>query len=141
MKYLIIVLFFCSCSAQCHLKKAIQKDPDLLKVNKVIIDTVIVTDSFTNIDTFTLNEIDTFITDTGKIKVTLIKFKNKYTLITELKHDTITFKKEVECPPSVIQITDSEKMKNNMLYSFLSGSLITLILTTIFYGKKLANTK
>jgi hypothetical protein len=123
------------------LKKAIQKDPDLLKVNKVIIDTVIVTDSFTNIDTFTLNEIDTFITDTGKIKVTLIKFKNKYTLITELKHDTITFKKEVECPPSVIQITDSEKMKNNMLYSFLSGSLITLILTTIFYGKKLANTK
>jgi hypothetical protein len=141
MRYLIIVLFFCSCSAQWHLKKAIQKDPDLLKVNKVIIDTVIVTDSFNNIDTFTLNEIDTFITDTGKIKVTLIKFKNKYTLKTELKHDTIKIEKEIQCPPSVIQVIDSEKMKNNMLYSFLSGALITLILLIIYYGQKLENTK
>lgn len=142
MKYLVVlILFLSSCSAQWHLKKAIQKNPDLLRANKVIVDTLIITDSFFNIDTFTLNEIDTFITDTGKVKITLYKFRDRYTLKTEIEHDTIHFQKEIPCPASIIQIIDSEKMKNYMLYSFLAGCLVTSILLILYNAKKLDNAK
>lgn len=139
MKYLILVILLSSCSAQWHLKQAIKKDPGILKPNKVLFDTVIITDSFTSIDTFTLNEVDTFISDTGKLKVTIYKFKDRYTIKKELKRDTITIKKEIECPPSVIQIK-----KYNWaycMYSFLIGSLLTAIFLSLAYAKKLDNTK
>jgi hypothetical protein len=142
MKYLIVlVLFLSSCSAQWHLQKAIEKNPNLLQVHEIILDTLIVTDSFYSIDSFTLNEIDTFISDTGKIKITIYRYKDRFTIKQEVKRDTIHFTKTIKCPPSVIQVINSQKMKNYMLFSFLSGALLTLILLFIYYGQKLDNTK
>lgn len=139
MKYLILVILLSSCSAQWHLKQAIKKDPGILKPNKVLLDTVIITDSFTSIDTFTLNEVDTFISDTGKLKVTIYKFKDRYTIKKELKRDTITIKKEIECPPSVIQV--KKYNWEYSMYSFLIGSLLTAIFLSLAYAKKMDNTK
>jgi len=141
MKYLIVILFLSSCSAQWHLQKAIEKNPNLLQVHEYVIDTLIVTDSFYSVDSFTLKEIDTFISDTGKTKITITRYKDRFTIKQEVKRDTIHYTKTIECPPSVIQVVNSQKMKNYMMYSFLSGALITLILLFIYYGQKLDNTK
>jgi hypothetical protein len=141
MRYLFIVLFLSSCSASWHLQKAIEKNPDLLKVHEFVVDTLIVTDSFMRVDSFTLKEVDTFISDSGKVKITIYRYKDRFTIKQEIKRDTIHLTKTIKCPPSVIQMKDSEKMKNYMLYSFLSGCLITLILITIYYGQKMGNAK
>lgn len=142
MKYLVvIVLFLSSCSAQWHLQKAIEKNPNLLQVHEFIVDTLLVTDSFYSVDSFTLKEIDTFISDTGKTKITITRYKDRFTIKQEVKRDTIHLIKTIECPPSVIQVVNSQKMKNYMLFSFLSGALITLILLFIYYGQRMANTK
>ena len=141
MKYLIVlVLFLSSCSAQWHLKKAIEKNPNLLQVNEFVIDTLLVTDSFYSVDSFTLNEIDSFISDTGKTKITIYRYKDRFTIKQEIKKDTLRFTKTITLRPSVIQVVNSQKMKNYMMFSFLSGSLLTLILIFIYYGKKLGNT-
>jgi hypothetical protein len=141
MKYLIVILFLSSCSAQWHLQKAIEKNPNLLQVHEFVIDTLIVTDSFYSVDSFTLKEVDTFISDTGKIKITITRYKDRFTIKQEVKRDTVHITKTIECPPSVIQVVNSQKMKNYMMYSFVSGALITLILIFIYYGQKLGNTK
>jgi hypothetical protein len=140
-KCLVIIILLSGCSAQWHLKKAIQKNPDLLKVRDFVVDTLLITDSFYRLDSFTLKEIDTLVLDTGKIKTTIYRYKNKFIITQELKHDTIHFTKTIQLPPSVIRLTDNDKMKSYMLYSFLGGSLMTLILTIIFYGKRLGNSK
>ena len=139
MRLLLLVILLSSCSAQWHLKQAIKKDSSLLKPNKVLIDTLIVTDSFISVDTFTLNEIDSFISDTGKVRVTIYKIKNRYTLKTEIKHDSIRIKKEIECPPSVIQV--NENCWKKCLYSFLTGGLLATIILIIYYAKKMDNTE
>lgn len=135
----LTIFLLSSCSAQWHLKQAIKKDPGILKPNTVLFDTLVVIDSFTNIDTFTLNEVDTFISDTGKLKITLYKFKNRYILKTEKEIDTIEIKKEIQCPPSVIQVKEDYWRK--CMYSFLIGSLLTTVLLSLYYAKKLDNTK
>lgn len=139
MKYLILVILLSSCSAQWHLKQAIKKDPSILKKNSVLIDTLILTDSFTSVDTFSLSDIDTFVTDTGKVRVTLYKYKNMYKLKTEVKVDTVHFLKDIECPPSVIK--KEENCWRNCMYAFLIGCLLTSILMSLSYAKKLDNTK
>jgi len=137
---LVFAMFILSgCSAQWHLKKAIQKNPNLLKVREITIDTLVIMDSFYQVDSFTMNEIDTFITDTGKIKITLYRYKDRFVSKVEIKRDTFHFTKIVECPPTITQLIDNEKTKSYMLYAFLGGCFITILLT--YYGKKLDNSK
>lgn len=60
------------------------------------------TDSFKSIDTFTLNDIDTFITDTGKVRLTIYRNRNFFKTDIKVKQDTIRLTKTIELPPQII---------------------------------------
>lgn len=102
MRALILILFFSSCSASWHLQRALIKDPSLFRPRDWVIDTVLMTDSFHSVDTFTLNEVDTFITDTGKVRLTIYRNRNFFKTDIKVKQDTIRLTKTVEMPPQII---------------------------------------
>jgi hypothetical protein len=102
MRALILILFFSSCSASWHLQRALIKDPSLFRPRNWVIDTVLMTDSFHSVDTFTLNEVDTFITDTGKVRLTIYRNRNFFKTDIKIKQDTIRLTKTIELPPQII---------------------------------------
>jgi hypothetical protein len=102
VRALILILFFSSCSASWHLQRALIKDPSLFRPRNWVIDTVLMTDSFHSVDTFTLNEVDTFITDTGKVRLTIYRNRNFFKTDIKIKQDTIRLTKTVELPPQII---------------------------------------
>ena len=102
MRALILILFFSSCSASWHLQRALIKDPSLFRPRNWVIDTVLMTDSFHSVDTFTLNDVDTFITDTGKVRLTIYRNRNFFKTDIKVKQDTIRLTKTVELPPQII---------------------------------------
>jgi hypothetical protein len=102
MRALILILFFSSCSASWHLQRALIKDPSLFRPRNWVIDTVLMTDSFHSVDTFTLNEVDTFITDTGKVRLTIYRNRNFFKTDIKIKQDTIRLTKTIEMPPQII---------------------------------------
>ncbi len=102
MRALILILFFSSCSASWHLQRALIKDPSLFRPRNWVIDTVLMTDSFHSVDTFTLNDVDTFITDTGKVRLTIYRNRNFFKTDIKVKQDTIRLTKTIELPPQII---------------------------------------
>jgi len=102
VRALILILFFSSCSASWHLQRALIKDPSLFRPRNWVIDTVLMTDSFHSVDTFTLNDVDTFITDTGKVRLTIYRNRNFFKTDIKVKQDTIRLTKTVELPPQII---------------------------------------
>jgi len=99
---IFIVSLLSSCSASWHLQRALIKDPSLFRPRNWVIDTVLMTDSFHSVDTFTLNEVDTFITDTGKVRLTIYRNRNFFKTDIKVKQDTIRLTKTVEMPPQII---------------------------------------
>jgi len=79
MKYILIALIFCSCSANWHMKKAIKKDPTLLQM-----DTLLFTDTITTI-TNTISTDSTFIISND----TVIIHKDKLTIKHYITRDSI----------------------------------------------------
>jgi len=102
VRALILILLLSSCSASWHLQRALIKDPSLFRPRNWVIDTVLMTDSFHSVDTFTLNEVDTFITDTGKVRLTIYRNRNFFKTDIKVKQDTIRLTKTVEMPPQII---------------------------------------
>jgi hypothetical protein len=102
VRALILILFFSSCSASWHLQRALIKDPSLFRPRNWVIDTVLMTDSFHSVDTFTLNDVDTFITDTGKVRLTIYRNRNFFKTDIKIKQDTIRLTKTIELPPQII---------------------------------------
>jgi hypothetical protein len=102
VRALILILFFSSCSASWHLQRALIKDPSLFRPRNWVIDTVLMTDSFHSVNTFTLNEVDTFITDTGKVRLTIYRNRNFFKTDIKVKQDTIRLTKTIEMPPQII---------------------------------------
>ena len=57
-KFLFLALLITSCSAQWHLKRAIKKDPNILKGKDttIVFDTMIVTKDYYHEDTFSFSD-------------------------------------------------------------------------------------
>lgn len=101
-KILLIVGLFSSCSAQWHLKKAVRKNPDLLKPQSVLIDTIITTDSVVSRDTFISNVIDTMVIENEKFRTVVLRSYDTLRVETILKPDTIRITKTIELPAQIV---------------------------------------
>jgi len=87
-----LLLTLTSCGAKWHLKRAIAKDPKILKERVVQVDTIIRTDSIAVRDTLLLNQYDTIQIIKERVK---IKIRRSY--------DTVQV--EVVCPPDTVRFT------------------------------------
>jgi len=123
------VLLLSGCSAGWHLKKAVQKDPSILKPTVVTIWDTIVTPPVYLVDTVGIPEVgDSSVIDNDTVRVVITKFQDKIIVKTKVKEIEVPREVQVECPPQVIQESGgmSGKVKNYLL-AFLSLALALMM--------------
>ena len=85
------VAVMASCSASYHLKRAIAKDPSIVKPTAVRFDTIVVTKERKFTDTIVMNDVDTITIERDRVRVRLVR-----------SYDTLMV--EGTCLPDTIKI-------------------------------------
>jgi len=93
---LILVLSLTSCSAQWHLRKAVQKDPMILKKDTLVVQDTFVVPPVVLKDTVTLKQHDTITITKDRMRVKIVKVND--TLIIDAKCDSDTIVRTIEVP-------------------------------------------
>ena len=86
---LILVSSLMSCSAQWHLKKAVQKDPLILEKDTLVVTDTVVSLPVAITDTVTLKQHDTIVIQKDRLKVQLVKVNDTITINAACDSDTI----------------------------------------------------
>jgi len=119
----LITLLFSACGAQWHLKRAIAKDPEIVKEKVVRVDTTVITEKVNVSDTIRIKEVDT-------IQIV----KNGVVIDIQRSYDTIMV--DVECPPDTVRIIKEvevpqyipEKKTKNIGFGVVLGFIFALVL-------------
>ena len=126
---LSLILLLSSCSAQWHLKKAVQKDPMILKKDTLVVQDTFVVPPVVLKDTVTLKQHDTIIITKDRLRVKIVKVND--TLIIDAKCDSDTIVRTIEVPYDKIVYVEKEsiwdKVKSLAVYmglAFLAFKLI-----------------
>jgi hypothetical protein len=126
-----IMIFFTGCSAEWHLKKAIQKNPAMAQISTHTIDTLFVRDSVSITDTFTTQKVDTITIEKDGVKTIVYRNHDVIRVHTVVKADTIRFTKTIQLPPRV-QYKERIKVPQVVgvgLALLLFGLLLFLLIT------------
>lgn len=136
---LIIALLLTSCSAQWHLKKAVQKDPLILERDTLVVTDTVVSPPVAITDTVTLKQHDTIVIQKDRLKVQLVKVNDTITINAECASDTIVTTIEVPYEKIVYvqQKTLLQKIQGLAFYFFLV--LLGLIIVKRLITKYLFN--
>jgi hypothetical protein len=133
MKWLVkltLVLLLTSCSAQWHLKKAVQKDPMILKKDTLVVQDTLVVPPVVLKDTVTLKQHDTITITKDRLRVKIVKVND--TLIIDAKCDSDTIVRTIEVPYDKIVYVEKEsiwdKIKNLAIYMGLAFLLFKIIM-------------
>ena len=92
MKWLVkltLVLLLTSCSAQWHLKKAVQKDPLILVKDTLVVTNTVVSPPVAITDTVTLKQHDTITLVKDRLRVKIVKVNDTITIDAICDSDTI----------------------------------------------------
>ena len=126
---LILVLSLTSCSAQWHLKKAVQKDPMILKKDTLVVQDTFVVPPVVLKDTVTLKQHDTITITKDRLRVKIVKVND--TLIIDAKCDSDTIVRTIEVPYDKIVYVEKQsiwdKIKSLAIYiglAFLAFKII-----------------
>ena len=123
---LIIALLLTSCSAQWHLKKAVQKDPLILERDTLVVTDTVVTPPVAITDTVTLKQQDTITLIKERLKVQLIKVNDTITINATCESDTII--SVVEVPYEKIVYVEKETF-----FDKIKTLIYLLIIITFVY--------
>jgi hypothetical protein len=103
---LMLIVLLSSCSAQWHLKKAVQKDPFILERDTMVVRDTVVVPPVVITDTVTTRQHDTIVVEKDRLKVRIVKKLD--TLIIDAKCDSDTIVKIVEVPYEKIIYQEKE---------------------------------
>jgi len=126
---LITIVLLSSCSAQWHLKRAVKKDPTLLKTDTIAIVDTIVTPPVTLTDTVITRTQDTVIVQKDKLKVQVVRSYDTIMVDAVCESDTIV--QIVEVPVPSVVMKDSDRWYNKV-YKFSFYVLLILLLLLWF---------
>ena len=104
---LTLLLLLTSCSAQWHLKKAVQKDPLILQKDTLIVTNTVVTPPVAITDTVTLKQHDTIVVTKDRLKVEVVRRLDTIIINAECASDTIV--QTIEVPYDKIIYVEKEK--------------------------------
>ena len=126
---LSLILLLSSCSAQWHLKKAVQKDPMILKKDTLVVQDTLVVPPVVLKDTVTLKQHDTITITKDRLQVKIVKVND--TLIIDAKCDSDTIVRTIEVPYDKIVYVEKQsiwdKIKSLAIYiglAFLAFKII-----------------
>ena len=127
---LSLILLLSSCSAQWHLKKAVQKDPMILKKDTLVVQDTLVVPPVVLKDTVTLKQHDTITITKDRLRVKIVKVND--TLIIDAKCDSDTIVRTIEVPYDKIVYIEKEsvcdKIKNLAIYMALAFLVFKIIM-------------
>jgi hypothetical protein len=126
---LITIVLLSSCSAQWHLKRAVKKDPTLLKTDTIAIVDTIVTPPVTLTDTVITRTQDTVVVQKDKLKVQVVRSYDTIMVDAVCESDTIV--QIVEVPVPSVVMKDSDRWYNKV-YKFSFYVLLILLLLLYF---------
>jgi len=110
MRWLVVLsltLLLPSCSAQWHLKKAVQKDPSILQKDTLVVRDTVVTQPVAITDTVILKQRDTIRLVKDRLKVEIVKVNDTITIDAICDSDTII--SIIEVPYDKIVYVEKEK--------------------------------
>jgi len=127
---LSLILLLSSCSAQWHLKKAVQKDPMILKKDTLVVQDTLVVPPVVLKDTVTLRQHDTITITKDRLRVKIVKVND--TLIIDAKCDSDTIVRTIEVPYDKVVYVEKEsvwdKIKNLAIYMALAFLVFKIIM-------------
>jgi hypothetical protein len=126
---LITIVLLSSCSAQWHLKRAVKKDPTLLKTDTIAIVDTVVTPPVTLTDTVITRTQDTVVVQKDKLKVQVVRSYDTIMVDAVCESDTIV--QIVEVPVPSVVMKDSDRWYNKV-YKFSFYVLLILLLLLYF---------
>lgn len=126
---LITIVLLSSCSAQWHLKRAVKKDPTLLKTDTIAIVDTVVTPPVTLTDTVITRTQDTVVVQKDKLKVQVVRSYDTIMVDAVCESDTIV--QIVEVPVPSVVMRDSDRWYNKV-YKFSFYVLLILLLLLYF---------
>ena len=125
---LISTLLLSGCSASWHLRKAVSKDPSILKPTVVTIWDTIVTPAIYLVDTVSVpSETDSSVIDNDTVRIVITKFQDKIIVKTKVKEIPYTVSVQAECPPQLIQPDSKTGKVKNYLLIFLTAALTVMM--------------
>lgn len=119
-----------SCSAQWHLKKAVQKDPLILEKDTLVVTTTVVSPPVAITDTVTLKQHDTITIVKDRLKVQLVKVNDTITINAECASDTIVT--TIEVPYEKIVYVKEKTLWQKIQGLVLLFALVALALKLTF---------
>ena len=111
MKWLVkltLVLLLTSCSAQWHLKKAVQKDPTILEKDTLVVTDTVVSPPVAITDTVIMKQHDTITLVKDRLRVSIVKVNDTITIDAICDSDTII--SIVEIPYEKIIYVEQESL-------------------------------
>jgi len=127
---LILLSSLMSCSAQWHLKKAVQKDPTILVKDTLVVTDTVVSPPVAITDTVTLKQHDTITLVKERLKVEIIKVNDTITISAECASDTIVT--TIEVPYEKIIYVKEKTLWEKIQGLVLLFALVALVLKLIF---------
>ena len=127
---LILLSSLMSCSAQWHLKKAVQKDPLILEKDTLVVTTTVVTPPVAITDTVTLKQHDTITIVKDRLKVQLVKVNDTITINAECASDTIVT--TIEVPYEKIVYVEQKTLWQKMQSLVLLFAVVAVALKLTF---------
>jgi len=136
---LILVGLLSSCSAQWHLKRAIKKDPTIVKQDTAVVVDTVVTPPVTLTDTITLAQRDTITLVKDRLKVKIIRTLDTIRVDAVCESDTIV--SIVEVPYDKIIYVEQKTLlqKIQELAFYIGLGLLALIIIKRLTVKYLFN--
>lgn len=135
IKYVVAILLLTSCSATWHLKRAIKKDPSLLKGGDTVLvhDTVVTTKERVLYDSFFTTCYDTVTIEDSFVYTRVVRKDNIIKVYTKCKSDTIriTTKVPFQLPPKVVK----DKM-TDMQTALWAACVLLFLLNIIRFASK-----
>ena len=136
MRWLVVltsIALLTNCSAQWHLKKAVQKDPSIMKMTVMTVTDTVVTEPIAVRDTVTISQVDTVEIIKDKFRVKIMRSYD--TLIIDGGCDSDTIVNTVEVPIETIVYAEH----NTFLYKIQKyGFYLFLLLIFIRVLQRLA---
>ena len=127
---LILLSSLISCSAQWHLKKAVQKDPLILVKDTLVVTDTVVSPPVAITDTVTLKQHDTITLVKDRLKVEIVKVNDTITINAECASDTIVT--TIEVPYEKIIYVKEKTLWEKIQGLVLLFALVALVLKLIF---------
>lgn len=130
MKWYLVLftLLLSGCSAEYHLRKAVKKDPSILKKETVIVRDTTVLPSVVLKDTVWLKEIDTLILTKEKLNLKIVRVRDTFQIDAECKGDTII--KTIEVPIEKVSFVEKDKWYHKM-YRYTFFGLLFIVIASI----------